>query len=53
MIVTRRGKPVARIIPESGSDPVTPEPYSLRGSLIFMSEDFDEPIDDLWEADQT
>ena len=46
IVVTRRGKPVLRLVP------VAPEPpaMGLRGLPLRVSEDFDEPVEQEWEA---
>jgi prevent-host-death family protein len=50
VVVTRRGRAIARLIPENRiGDAETPR-YPLRGSVLRMSKDFDEPLDRLWEA---
>lgn len=49
VVVTRRGKPVARIIPENAPAKAASR-HPLRGSMRRMSADFDEPDDTLWEA---
>jgi prevent-host-death family protein len=49
VIITRKGLPVARIVPYSISD--TPNKnYPLRGMPIKISDDFDEPMPELWDA---
>ena len=50
VLVTRRGRPIARIIPERGLAEVAQSAYPLRGSVLHMADDFDEPITGLWEA---
>ncbi|RKX74997.1 MAG: type II toxin-antitoxin system Phd/YefM family antitoxin [Spirochaetes bacterium] len=49
VIVSRYGRPVARITPyrSKGSKE---ERYSLRSLPVRISEDFDEPLEDIWEA---
>ncbi len=50
VVVTRRGKPIARIVPEPSAPAADSiSRYPLRGSVVSMSEDFDEPEGDLWE----
>ena len=49
IMITRYGKPVASIIPFSG-EATERNQYPLRGMPITISEDFDEPMPDLWEA---
>ena len=46
IVITKRGRPVARLLPLEGD-----EPRSLIGSVTFLS-DVIEPIDVEWEADQ-
>lgn len=45
VIITRHGRPVARILPyqEAGQ-------YPLRDLPIRIADDFDAPSDELWEA---
>jgi antitoxin (DNA-binding transcriptional repressor) of toxin-antitoxin stability system len=47
IVILRRGKPVAKITP-LGADERSRHP--LRGRGIWISDDFDEPLDDLWES---
>lgn len=49
VIVTRHGKPVARIIPFRKKDKQN-EAYPLRGKSIDIAKDFDEPLSALWNA---
>ena len=44
-VVTKRGKPVAKVVPVDDA-----EPGPLRGSVVFLG-DIVEPIDDEWEAE--
>jgi len=49
VIITRKGLPVARIVPYSISE--TPNKnYPLRGMPIKISDDFGEPMPELWDA---
>jgi antitoxin (DNA-binding transcriptional repressor) of toxin-antitoxin stability system len=48
VIITRNGKAIARITP-LGTTPSKGN-YPLRGVPIYISEDFDEPMPELWEA---
>jgi antitoxin (DNA-binding transcriptional repressor) of toxin-antitoxin stability system len=48
VIITRNGKPIARIIPFEITS--SKGNYPLRGIPISISEDFDEPMPELWEA---
>jgi prevent-host-death family protein len=47
IVITRRGKPVAKIVPFSEDDV---NRYPLRGLGVWMSDDFNEPMTELWEA---
>jgi prevent-host-death family protein len=44
ILVTKRGKPVAQVVPVEGN-----EPPSLKGSIVFEG-DIISPIDTDWEA---
>jgi prevent-host-death family protein len=47
IVVTKRGKPVARVEPAA-------EPASLRGSVVYLVSD-DEliaPLDDVWNSER-
>jgi prevent-host-death family protein len=53
IVITRNGIPVARIVPceiEQKAKQTAPQHYPLRGMPITISEDFDEPMPELWEA---
>ncbi len=45
ILVTKRGKPVAQVIPASEQ-----KPASLRGSVLW-EKDLISPIDEPWDAD--
>ncbi len=49
IIITRRGKPVAKLVPcdEAATEA---NPYPLRGIPIRIPEDFDQPMPGLWGA---
>ena len=47
VIVTKHGRPVAKVVPLSASD----APASLLGSVTFHG-DLLSPIDELWDADR-
>ncbi|MGH2903829.1 MAG: type II toxin-antitoxin system Phd/YefM family antitoxin [Solirubrobacteraceae bacterium] len=48
LVVTKRGRPVARIVPVEA-------PASLRGSVTFMvsDEDLIVPLPEQWDADRS
>ena len=45
VVITRRDRPVARLVPESHD-----ARYPLRGSIKSMAPDFDRSRNDLWDA---
>ncbi len=47
--MTLRGKPYVRIVPIA-MDESPSSRYPLRGSVLYIADDFDEPMTDLWEA---
>lgn len=50
IVIARAGHPVARLIPfESAPRSVAP-PGSLAGSGFWIADDFDAPVNDLFEA---
>jgi len=49
IVVTRHGKPVAKILPFRAAKSKR-ERYPLRSLPIRVSKDFDKPSPDLWEA---
>ena len=49
ILVTRRGEPYVRIVPaKPASVPMGAHP--LRGSVRYMADDFDAPLDRIWRA---
>jgi prevent-host-death family protein len=49
VIVTRRGRPYVRVL-AAGSSVQAQNRYPLRGCVVRMAEDFDKPLDELWDA---
>lgn len=49
IIVTRHGKPIAKLVP-CGAEDVGGPPLALRGMPLVVAEDFDAPLDAGWEA---
>jgi prevent-host-death family protein len=48
LTVTKRGKPIAKLVPIEGSDPP-----DLVGSVQYKNEeDLLSPVDEAWETDQ-
>jgi antitoxin (DNA-binding transcriptional repressor) of toxin-antitoxin stability system len=52
VLVTRRGKAVATIVPVKGSG-TPPDRHPLRGVPITLAPDFDAPLPELWESLQS
>ena len=50
LIVTRRSRPIARIVPEPADTGTSLGRYPLRGSVRSMASDFDAPLDRIWKA---
>lgn len=50
IIVTKRGKPVARVV-RNGTGPEAKRPTPLAGSILW-EKDIVSPLDDEWEADR-
>lgn len=46
IVVTKRGRPVAQVVPVA-----EPNPRSLVGSLVFRG-DITEPLDDVWDVER-
>ena len=49
VVVTCHGKPMVRIVPYEDKKN-TKNKYPLRGLPIRISEEFDEPMPELWDA---
>jgi antitoxin (DNA-binding transcriptional repressor) of toxin-antitoxin stability system len=51
MVITKDGKPVARIVRENGSAGARPPrvPGSAKADILRIAEDFDAPLDDFRE----
>jgi len=47
LTVTRHGKAIAKLVPAEGEEK---KMYALRGKPIWISPDFDEPMDGLLDA---
>lgn len=47
LVVTKRGRPVARVVPLAA-----PEPTSLKGTLLAQK-DIVSSLGEIWEADET
>lgn len=51
LVITRRGRPLAILMPYSESEEKKESDiYPLRGTSIDMSPDFDDSLDEMWEA---
>lgn len=51
IVISRKGRPVAQLVPVA-DDSYSRENslYALRSVPISISDDFDEPLPELWEA---
>lgn len=49
VVITRRGKPVAKLVRYTDKDQPKSR-YPLRGLPLKVAKDFDEPLPALWEA---
>ena len=49
IVITQKGLPIARIVPCVKQSSVK-QNYPLRGMPVIISEDFDEPMPELWDA---
>ncbi len=49
--ITRYGKPIVNIVPYEDRS-VGDKNYPLRNLPILLSEDFDEPLPELWDAEK-
>lgn len=47
VVVTKHGRPVARVVPLEGARPGR----SVRGSVLWSSEDVCDPIPETWNAE--
>ena len=50
VMITRDGIAVAMILPFKGAQPGDTDSHPLRGQPIWIADDFDEPMPELWEA---
>ncbi len=50
VVITRNDEPIARLIAPLSQAPHQPRrPGTLRGTVLYMAPDFDEPLDDFKE----
>ena len=51
VIITEDEKPIARLVSDQPQPAVTPRPAPgfLKGRILFMAPDFNDPLDDLKE----
>lgn len=48
VVINRRGKPLAQIVPYRGGKKITA--YPLRDVAVRIADDFDEPLETSWES---
>jgi prevent-host-death family protein len=49
VLITRDGKPVARLVPSAGPPPAPRQLGQMKGTVLYMAPDFDAPLDDFAE----
>ena len=49
ILITENDRTVAKLVYEGSPEATRPKPGLGKGSIIFMSPDFDEPLDELKE----
>ena len=49
IVITQDSQPVARLVGETRSRPSLPEPGLGRGEIIYISPDFDAPLEEFKE----
>jgi len=49
VLVTHRGQPYVRIVPASRAAAGASR-HPLKGSVLYMADDFDAPVSGLWDA---
>lgn len=50
VVITKRGKPVAKLVPMSEQSAKSPMGF-LKGTVVIKG-DIVEPLDEVWEADE-
>lgn len=50
VVIAKAGKPVARLIPYTAPKRRIAPPGSMAGQGFWIADDFDEPIDDLFDC---
>jgi prevent-host-death family protein len=46
VVIARRNKPVARLVPVEPEQPGKQRPFGLAKGKVWMSDDFNDPLDD-------
>lgn len=52
LIITRRGRPLAKLVPVDRQEQ-DDKSLPLRGVPIRVADDFDEPLDEFWEVEES
>jgi len=52
VVITENQRPVAKLVGERSARPPRPAPGMGKGSVIYMSPDFDEPLDEFEESSE-
>lgn len=50
VVIAKAGKPIARLTPYTASKRKLAPPGSLKDMHFWMADDFDDPIDDLFDC---
>jgi len=50
VIITEHDRPIARLLPaEAAQEPLPRTPGTLKGTVLYMAPDFNDPLDDFKE----
>ena len=49
LVILRNQRPIAKLISETGPVRRTRQPGSAKGTILYMADDFDAPLDDFKE----
>jgi prevent-host-death family protein len=50
VLITRRGRPLAKLVSPTPQVAGGADALALRGLPLVLNEDFDEPLEDIWDA---
>jgi prevent-host-death family protein len=49
IVIAKAGKPMARLVPLEGKGRIGERPFGLGKDAVWISDDFDEPLDEEFE----